>query len=432
MQNLVINQNGIYTYRKFVHGISLRVSLKTKDKSEAIRIVSGIESILDIAKSNDPYTTKSLIYAALNKFQPMFAEERLAKVQSLLDITIRQDNGELLSTVIKLFIEEKLRTNSWTEKTYVTYKAIYESLNHLITDKPIDLVTYKDAQNVKATLQKLPSSINKRACYRGKTIKQLLKIDVPQSHLMSVKTINTRLSCFSELFKWGIKNGYCKVNVFDGSQLKDNRNTRELRLPFTPEDLNRIFKSEKITSPVKPWQRWIPLLALYTGARLNELCQLQRKDIKCVDGIWCIFITDKGENQHLKSISSRRVIPLHTEIIKVGFLEYISSFDDCSTQRVFPELPMRDKRFAHTPSKWFGNLKNKLLNEPEKKSFHSFRHTFIDYLYNALKLQGNPLVKVLVGHSDKEVTSGVYGSAFEVLDLNQVIQKIEFDINYNP
>jgi hypothetical protein len=42
-------------------------------------------------------------------------------------------------------------------------------------------------------------------------------------------------------------------------------------------------------------------------------------------------------------------------------------------------------------------------------------------------LQGNPLVKALLGHSDSEITSAVYGSSFEIEDLNQIVQSIDFD-----
>jgi len=114
--------------------------------------------------------------------------------------------------------------------------------------------------------------MNKRAKYKGKSIQQVIRMNIPESHLISVKTINTRLGCYSELFKWCIRNGYADNNVFNGLALKDNRNTRQLRLPFTPQDLKAIFNSYAIKNPKHPWQYWIPLLGLYTGARVNELC----------------------------------------------------------------------------------------------------------------------------------------------------------------
>jgi len=427
MHNLVVNQNGIFTYRKSVNGSSIRVSLQTKDRFEALRVVDKVNSVIELASSDESDVVRSIVYASLNKFMPTFKKERLERVQNLLGVSLEQDTSESLSVVIERFIDEKLRSNSWTDKTYITYKVIYQDLAEFIGDKGIKTVSHQDAQTIKKNLQRLPSSRNKRAIYRGKTIKQVLKISVPDNHLMSIKTINTRLGCYSELFKWALKNGYADVNVFDGLGLKDNRKSRDLRLPFTPQDLKDIFSSDAINKATKRWQYWLPVLGIFTGARLNELCQLQRQDVKQVNGIWCISITDEGQQQHLKSTSSKRLIPIHNKLVSLGFIEFVNNDSNTAkTNRIFPELTLRNDMFSHTPSKWFGNLKQRVLVESDKKSFHSFRHTFVDYMFNKLKLQGNPLIKALVGHSDREVTSGIYGSSFEIEDLNNIIQSIDF------
>ena len=117
---------------------------------------------------------------------------------------------------------------------------------------------------------------------------------------------------------------------------------------------------------------------------------------------------------------------LRNQLESLGFITFVDNQRTAQTNRIFSELTLRNERFSHTPSKWFGNLKSKLLPDSEKKSFHSFRHTFVDYLFNKLKLQGNPLVKALVGHTDREITSGIYGSSFDVEDLNSIIQRIDF------
>ncbi|MFT6991702.1 MAG: integrase [Paraglaciecola sp.] len=165
-------------------------------------------------------------------------------------------------------------------------------------------------------------------------------MDIPNEHLISIKTINTMLGCYSELFKWAIKNGYASNNVFDGMLLKDTRKARDLRSPFNPADLKRIFSDSVIRSPNKNWQNWLPDLGLYTGARLNELCQLQRKDIAKVDDYWCIYITNIGNNQILKSVSSKRVIPIHEKFIDLGIVDYVNSTGTASNSMIFPDLKL--------------------------------------------------------------------------------------------
>jgi integrase len=427
MHNLVKNQNNIYTYRRTVQSHSIRVSLLTKDKLEALQLVEHINTTLDLVYPLNKHDAVKIVHATLHKFQPIFHKQRIAKVQQYLGLDLSQDTGELLSYVIEKYIDEKLRTKAWAEKTYLGYKVIYNNLITLLNDKHFRNIGAVDAQQVKNALQRLPSNLNKKAEYRDKPINRILKMNIPTSHLMSIKTINTMLGCYSELFKWAIKNGYASNNVFDGMLLKDSRKARDLRSPFNPSDLKRIFSDSVIRNPHKNWQKWLPVLGLYTGARLNELCQLQKKDIAKVEGYWCISITDSGDNQILKSVSSKRVIPIHEKLIELGFIDYVNSTGTVQNNMIFPDLKLLNERYSHTPSRWFSNIKNRVLDDSDRKSFHSFRHTFVDYLYNKLKLQGNPLVKALLGHSDSEITSGVYGSSFEIEDLNQIVQSLDFE-----
>lgn len=428
MHNLVTNQNGVYTYRRTVEGHSIRVSLLTRDKLEALRLVEHINTTLSLVYPLTKDYAVKIVHAALHKFQPVFHKRRMAKVQEYLGLELSEDSGDLLAEVVDSYIDEKLRTKAWAEKTYLGYKVIYKNLVTLLNDKRIRSIRAKDAQQVKDALQKLPANLNKKAEYRDKPIQRILKMDIPASHLMSIKTINTMLGCYSELFKWALKNGYTSTNVFDGMLLKDTRKARALRSPFTPNDLKKLFSDSAINNPRKGWQKWLPVLGLYTGARLNELCQLQRKDILQLEGYWCISINDEGDTQMLKSVSSKRVIPVHKKLIELGFIDFVLGTAITPNNMIFPDLKLLNERYSHTPSRWFSNIKNRVLTDSDKKSFHSFRHTFVDYLFNKLKLQGNPLVKALLGHSDTEITSGVYGSSFSFEDLNEIIQSINFDV----
>ena len=179
MHNLVLNQNGVFTYRKSILGSSLRISLQTKDKFEALRVVNKVNSVVELANSADPDLVKSIVYASLSKFQPTFRKERLERVQSLLGITLEKESSELLSVVVDKFVDEKLRSNAWSEKTFVTYKVVYQNLKDFLGSKHIKSINHQDAQHIKRTLQRLPSSMNKRAAYRDKTVKQVLQMNIP-------------------------------------------------------------------------------------------------------------------------------------------------------------------------------------------------------------------------------------------------------------
>lgn len=139
-------------------------------------------------------------------------------------------------------------------------------------------------------------------------------------------------------------------------------------------------------------------------------------------GIQCIRIDDGSEGQNLKNTSSRRVLPLHPVLIELGLLQQVESVRATGVDRLFPELePVRGK-LGHAPSKWFGRYKTKCGISDTRKTFHSFRHTFIDDLRDA-GVQDS-LIKRMVGHEDSSVTFGIYGSRTPIRAMAEALRHI--------
>ncbi|MGF1699615.1 hypothetical protein L4D09_04770 [Photobacterium makurazakiensis] len=101
----------------------------------------------------------------------------------------------------------------------------------------------------------------------------------------------------------------------------------------------------------------------FTGARLNELCQLYKADLFQIENTWVIQINDKFEGQRLKNAFSRRLIPIHPKLIELGFLCFVQSIKH---ERIFPELKNQRDGFGRFKSK-FGFSKG--------HDFHSLRNT---------------------------------------------------------
>jgi len=115
---------------------------------------------------------------------------------------------------------------------------------------------------------------------------------------------------------------------------------------------------------------WIPLLAMYTGARCSELCQLKVIDISVTGNTPTFRITDEGEGQQVKSNASHRILPIHSELIRLGFLDYARSISGPS---LWPSLPQRVNKPGGYFSQYFGMFR-KSLRIPVHTVFHSFRH----------------------------------------------------------
>lgn len=181
---------------------------------------------------------------------------------------------------------------------------------------------------------------------------------------------------------------------------------KEARLSFEQHDLTALLDLDALETEARkhPWRYWIPLLGRYTGARLEELCQLRTDDFVEQQGILCIRIDDSSEGQNLKNASSRRMLPVHPSLIELSLLRHVETARATGAHRLFPELePVRGK-LGHAPSKWFGRYKAKRGIVDSKKTFHSFRHTLIDDLRDA-GVQDS-LIKRIVGHEDSAVTIG--------------------------
>jgi len=122
------------------------------------------------------------------------------------------------------------------------------------------------------------------------------------------------------VFTYAVRSGYMDVNPTQGvAQVLTKGKPEDRRLPFTLDDVKTILDA---TKDEQAENLWIPRLALYTGARANELCGLLTRDVKQIDGVWCPVVED-SEVRTLKTASSTRRIPVHPELIRLGLLDFV-------------------------------------------------------------------------------------------------------------
>ena len=130
--------------------------------------------------------------------------------------------------------------------------------------------------------------------------------------------------------------------------------------PFTDDELKAIFKLELLTKAQRPADFWLPMLGLFTGGRIAELCQLDVADIQQHGGIWAISINSDGDKS-LKSLAARRIIPVHQTLIDCGFLDYVKDASRHGT-KLFPYLTADPfGNYSGTPSERWGKYLD-LLN----------------------------------------------------------------------
>lgn len=215
------------------------------------------------------------------------------------------------------------------------------------------------------------------------------------------------------------------------------------RRPMAPEQLNAIFSAPIFAGceSYTTWRKsgnllianhrfWIPLLAMLTGCRIEEIGQLQTADIKREDNILFFDITEEiddedeadDSNKSLKNESSVRRVPIHKIAIDAGFENYWKWLSETGESQLFPELP--DAKRTKNMSRWFNrDFRPSVGITGRRVVFHSFRHMFKDRCRNA-KLE-RELHHALTGHSTGSV-GDEYGEGFGLLSLKDGIDALTF------
>jgi integrase len=175
--------------------------------------------------------------------------------------------------------------------------------------------------------------------------------------------------------------------------------------PWSDEEIRALcalplftrFELPKAKMAGKQAAYWVPILGLFTGARISELVQLSLTDFDTVDGVPLLRIVPEPEGQTLKSQAARRLMPLHSQVIQLGFLDYVQSIKDAGQARLFPDVPWREEKPGGLFSAWFAALKGKVNRDRPLPRFHDFRHTVRTKLTEALVAE--PTIDALVGHA---------------------------------
>ena len=149
--------------------------------------------------------------------------------------------------------------------------------------------------------------------------------------------------------------------------------------PYTDSQLKRIFNPKLNFFCQYPELFWGCMIALFTGSRKNAVFTLQYKDIVRVDGIWCInFIQDYPGIKKLKTEDSERIVPIHSALINMGFLNYVFGKPHvASTDFLFKNVCITSKKTldTHMTRKLFAFLEQIGIRNAGagRYDFHSFR-----------------------------------------------------------
>ena len=226
-------------------------------------------------------------------------------------------------------------------------------------------------------------------------------------------TVNKILTRLSTVMDWAVHNGYLDKSFDKGLKLsKDADSSREA---LSQDQVQALMDHSK-TLQVDAWQRWALSLGVITGARIEELRQLTKSDVKQVGGVWVIDI-NRNDGKSAKTNNSVRVVPLTDGAY--GFdLQAFLAFTDKADSKLFK---LGVGQFSGVLN---GTLRDVLdLKADRTQTFHSLRHS----LAGALKAAEVPVgtAESILGHSSGSISYDLYGagSAVEVGRMADALRK---------
>ncbi|MDR6913699.1 integrase [Pseudomonas sp. 3296] len=403
---------------------TLRLSLNIRQRQSALFLAASlaqqVHSHLNAHPMADLQTLRRLCSEWRDSAPSPTTQPAMRKTPT--NAVMRHSGGPTLATLSKLYIEEGKRGGTWREVSTHEVERSLRDLFELMGDMPVEAFDAQQARLLKDRLSRCPQYFGLRPEYEGKTLKQVVESGATYKTITAV-TVNNRLRKLSAFMNWCKSNGYITDNPLVGLKVMTG-SAKEARLSFDPHDLTTLLNLNTLETEARkhPWRYWLPLLGRATGARLEELCQLRVNDFIQQQDIPCIRIDDSQNGQNLKNSSSRRVLPIHPALIKLGLPLYVESVRATGADRLFPELEAVRGKLGHAPSKWFGRYKIKQGIADPKKTFHSFRHTLIDELRDA-GVQDS-LIKRIAGHEDGSVTFGIYGSRTPLRAMMEALSNV--------
>ncbi|WP_342068915.1 site-specific integrase [Yoonia algicola] len=330
-----------------------------------------------------------------------------------------------LSEAVKAFFRINEKSSDWTPGTMQKRQAVLDlALEWFGPEIPMDQIKKRDASDFKEALIALPVNRSKVFRLRGMTLREMIAVeDLPK---ISNATINAHLSVFKVFWDWAEKHDYAPEALFQNMAVGKKSAGSKQRAPFSQMALELSY--DALTNPQskfygKTSHRWATLIAMFTGARLNEVCQLQTEDITTEDGIPVFDFTDAGDNlKRIKSAAGNRRVPIHSKLIDLGIMQYRDEIVAAGHEQLFPDYSYHPKHgYGGKLSKWFNRTFVAALGiKSEANVFHGLRHTFATRLGQA-DVQ-TEMIQFVLGHERQGVTHQFYVHGYTAEQSKRAIE----------
>jgi len=344
------------------------------------------------------------------------------------------EGGYKLSGAVDKYIADK--AGKWRVSSK---KDIIPDLKEFVTmvgDIPAMELSRDHMRQYHRVMHHLPKRRTVDPKYKKKPLAKLLNMVIPAADKLSATTLDNAFTNIRSFVNWLEDEGLVQKAATLNKVLEVQRkNTSPEREPFTDDELAALFAPKNFRPEQfrNAWQFWLPLMGLYTGARLEELCQLYLSDIRQdEEGIWYLDINCEADKK-TKTSAGNRAVPIHPVLIDLGLLDRVNALRKRYTH-LFPTLEVRESagKLSGAVGQWFTRYRRQCgvgaaSGEASSKVFHSFRHTFITRCLHLGLVRR--MYQEVVGHEKgaySDVTGGYEGKYPVKVLYDEVVSKLDF------
>jgi integrase len=335
--------------------------------------------------------------------------------------------GRTLGHLIDAFKAD--RADKWSKSATNNFVPVERVMREVLgSDLLLSDITRERGRELFETVKRLPKGLGTLPSLRGVSVTEAIEMGLPG---LSPKSINgTYLSNMKAIFKFALQEHWIAAHPMLGLTVHDPVHDADKRDPFTAGQLQKLFSaapwSPRDEAPRgKPLHYWGPLIALFLGMRRGEIAQLLVSDIVEVAGVSVILIKSGG-GRRVKTKNSRRMLPVHPELIRLGFLRYVGQRRKARGGQLWEgEVPNGNDQWGDGFSDWFLRLLNGNSISGNRLGLHSLRHNFQDALREA-ELHGTGIGQELAGRAGGGDTSNNYGSRYSTRQLADAVAKVAY------
>ena len=353
------------------------------------------------------------------------------------DVPVDRPSAEIrFSELVKTYLPQRLRNLARQQNRAHAESAMQLFAEYFNDDPFVHTISRELAEDLFNVVRKLPPNRKIRRETKHLSLSELLKQEWPIT--LGTQGVSKYTTEWRQLYQYAIETGYAVSNPFQNiTPLKKNRKNSEERADkkgrsFNQTELKKIFSTSVFTDKAsRSYYFWVPLLCLYTGGRVNEIAQLDIDDIVHEQGVWCIDINAHGADKSVKNEASKRLVPVHRDLIELGFLRYVETIRAAKadpkttvyrTNKLWWDIYMVSGKYANACNKVIQSIFKEAGITRTGDKYHGFRHSLIGLLKQA-GVDESTYGEIL-GHDISLRSGGLYGDHHTPKTLKNALEKV--------